>query len=248
MNRKRAIITAGLGTFLAALAGGVPWLLRHQPAFYRDALRQELSDEDRREQAKLFVQTTLRLVDAVRYEPRWAQEFSEESVNIWLADELPTQYSGWLPPEVTAPRVKFERGGLWIAFRTQHGLWSGVVSGRVKAWVSGPNELALEIQSLSAGLIPVPVDEVIGEFVSAMNERGWRLQWKQSATGDVLVVSLDGEGDSGDSRGQAVLESVELTPGRLIVSGRRRGEGAARTADKPVADSHASDSGDDAVK
>jgi hypothetical protein len=248
MNRKRAILFAGLGTCLAALAGGTLWLLHYRPAFYRDALRQELSAQDRREEAKRFVQTTLQLVDAVRYEPRWMQEFSEQSVNIWLADELPTRYSGWLPPEVTAPRVKFERGGLWIAFQTQHGHWSGVVSGRVKVWVSGPNELALEIQSLSAGLIPIPVDEVIGEFVSAMNERGWRLQWKQSATGDVLVVSLDDPNDSADSRGEAVLESVELTPGRLIVSGRRRDETTERTADRPAIDSQAGGSGTDAVK
>ncbi|HTI50527.1 MAG TPA: hypothetical protein VL475_06240 [Planctomycetaceae bacterium] len=248
MNRKRAIISVGLGTCLAALTGGVLWLLQHQPAFYRAALLQDLPAEVRREQAKRFVQATLQLVDEVRYEPSWAQEFTEQAVNIWLADELPTQYAGWLPPEVSAPRVKFEQGGLWIAFRTHHGPWSGVVSGRVKAWVSSPNELALEIQSLSAGLIPVPVDEVIGEFVSAMNDRGWRLQWKQSATGDVLVVSLDDESSSADTRGRAVLESVELTPGRLLVSGRRRDETATRTADKPAVDSQDSDSVDDAVK
>ena len=36
--------------------------------------------------------------------------------NGWLAEELPTKYREWLPPEVGEPRVKFENGVVLLAF------------------------------------------------------------------------------------------------------------------------------------
>ena len=130
-------------------------------------------------------------------------------MNGWLAEELPVKYAGWLPPEVAAPRIKFEKDSLLLAFQGRQGMWRGVVSARVKPWVAGPNQLALEIQSLRIGLVPVPLDEVLGEFVKNMNSAGWRMQWRNSGKKDVLVVDLD-EGDLAEKPDRPVLEVVEL--------------------------------------
>ena len=114
--------------------------------------------------------------------------------------------------------------------------------------MAGPNELAIEIQSLSAGLIPIPLDEVIGGFVESMNASGWRMQWKQSASGDVLVVSLDDSMSVEDSTDRPILEAVELTPGSLHVAGRRQAKAVKRTAGKQVLEPQADAVDDDAVK
>lgn len=248
MNRKRAVISVGLVTSLAALTGGAVWLLTHQPGFYRAALLTHISPDERNRQSEQFVKATLQLVNEIRNEERWSQEFSEQAINSWLAEELPVKYAEWLPPDVADPRVKVEKGGVWIAFRTHRGAWSGVISGRLKVWVASPNELAIEIQSLSAGLIPIPLEDIVGRFVESMNDSGWRMQWKQSASGDVLVVSLDDAVSAEGSADRAVLEAVELLPGELRVAGRRQVKTVNRTARKRALESQAVETDEDAVK
>ncbi|MGE5193560.1 MAG: hypothetical protein ACM3U2_13785 [Deltaproteobacteria bacterium] len=237
MNRKRAVITGGLVSLLALLVGGLFLSLRYQPTFYKAALAPPVSPEVRREQAKVFVQTTLQLVDEIRNENSWSHEFSEEAVNGWLAEELPVKYGAFLPPEVAAPRVKFENGKLLLAFQVRHGMWTGVVSGKVRPWVAGPNQLALEFESARIGLIPVPVDELLGDLLKNMNRAGWQMQWRNSGKHDVLIVEFDDDFSPESSGERAILEAVDLEPGLLRISGRRSLESAEppRVADKPAA-------------
>jgi hypothetical protein len=235
MNRKCAAITAGSLSLLAILIGGLGWSFKYEPTFYGTALAETAPPEVRREQAKVFVQTTLQLVDEIRNEDSWSHEFSEEAVNGWLAEELPVKYGELLPPEVTSPRVKFEAGKLLVAFQVRHGMWKGIVSGTVHPWVAGPNQLALEFQSVRIGLIPVPVDEILGDFVTQMNGAGWRMRWQASARKDVLVVDLDDDLSLGGEGQRPVLEAVDLEARMLRITGRRGLEAAEtpRVADRP---------------
>ncbi len=235
MNRNRAVIAGTSVSLLALLVAGLFLSLRYQPTFYKTALAERVSPEVRREQAKVFVQTTLQLVDEIRNEDLWSHEFSEETVNGWLAEELPLQYSEWLPPEVAAPRVKFEQGMILLAFQVRHGMWKGVVSAKVRPWVAGPNRLALEIESARIGLIPVPVDELLGDFVKNINNAGCRTQWRNSGKQDVLIVEFDDDFAPEASGKRAILEAVEVERKLLRISGRRS-SGAAETprvAEKP---------------
>lgn len=243
MNRKRAVIAVSLATGLTVLVGGVIWLLTYQPAFYRDALANSASRDERTRQADQFVRATLRLRNGIHNnEENWSEEFDEQAINGWFAEELPTKYAGLLPEGISDPRLRIEQDGAWIAFRARRGMWSGVVNCRLKTWVAAPNELAIEIQSLRAGLIPIPVDDVVAGIVDSMNENGIPVQWKQSASGDVLVVSLDESVSHPDGSGHAVLEAVDLLPGKLCVAGRRQeAEPVLRTARKPSEAAHESE-------
>jgi hypothetical protein len=236
MIQKRAGIAAGLVAILALLAAGLFLSLRYQPTFYQAALAKNVSPEVRREQAKVFVQTTLQLVDEIRNEDSWSHEFSEEVVNGWLAEELPAKYGEWLPAEVAAPRVRFENGKVLVAFQVRHGMWKGVVSGKVRPWVAGPNQLALAFESVRIGLVPLPVDELLGDFVKSMNAAGCRTQWRNSGKQDVLIVEFD-DLTPGSSGERPVLEAVDVEPRLLRISGRRAPEHleAPRVAEKPPA-------------
>ena len=237
MNRKRAAIAAASVSLLAILAGALVWSVKYEPTFYETALADTVPAEIRRENADTFVRTTVRLIDEIRNEDTWSHEFSEEAVNGWLAEELPVKYGEWLPPEIAAPRVKFENGKLLLAFQVRHGMWKGVVSGTVRPWVAGPNQLAIEIQSARIGLLPVPVDELLGDFVKHMNTAGLRMQWKNSGKQDVLVVEFDDDFSAGGGTTEhAVLEAVELEPKLLRISGRRSSAAvdSPRIADKPT--------------
>ncbi len=236
MNRKHAAIAGGIVSLLALFAAGLFLSLKYQPTFYRTALSQNVPPEVRREQAKVFVQTTLQLVDEIRNEDSWSHEFSEETVNGWLAEELSAKYGDWLPPEISAPRVKFEDGKVLLAFQVRHGMWKGVVSGNVRPWVAAPNQLALEFQSARIGLIPVPVDELLGNFLKNVNSAGCRTQWRNKGEQDVLVVEFDDDFAPESSGTRAILEAVEVEPGLLRISGRRASgtAEAARVAEQPL--------------
>jgi hypothetical protein len=218
MNRKR--VGLGLSGALILVGGGLCLSLQHQPAFYAAALTDPLPVETRREQATKFEQTTLQLVNEIRFEDQWSHEITDDMVNAWLAEDLPVKFGDSLPPDVSAPRVKFEKGHLLLAFQAKKGIWRGVISSRIRAWVSGPNQLALDIESARVGLVPVPVDEIISDLVQKLTNAGWRLEWKSSGKRDVLVVSLDADDISEDGE-RAVLESIELEPKLLRISGRR---------------------------
>lgn len=224
MNRKHAAISVGLLVTLVLLIAGLAASLRYRPNFYRAALAEQATPEIRREQAKTFVQTTLQLVDAIRHDDHWSREFTEDAVNGWLAEELPLKYAEWLPPDVTTPRIKFDRGVLRVAFESRRGVLGAVVSGQVRPWVTGPNQLALEIESARIGLVPVPADEILGDFVSNMNAAGWRMEWKSNGPRDVLVIDLDGVDLPLEGGERPVLESVDLGPRSLRISGRRSAE------------------------
>jgi len=175
MSRKQVFVSGGVLLFLAAGVAGTLLALYHTPTFYAAALTEPADPQVRKQQAKRFVQTTMQLVDGIRNADRWSEEFSQEQVNSWLAEELPGQYRDWLPDGVREPRVRFDDGTLELAFQYDKGTWRGVVSGKVRPWVSGPGEIALEIQSLRAGLVPIPLDEVLQEVATELNNVGWRI-------------------------------------------------------------------------
>ena len=132
--------------------------------------------DERTRQADQFVRATLRLRNGIHNnEETWSEEFDEQAINGWFAEELPTRYAGLLPEGISDPRLRIEQDGAWIAFRARRGMWSGVVNCRLKAWVAAPNELAIEIQSLRAGLIPIPVDDVVADWKRTPGTIGIRM-------------------------------------------------------------------------
>jgi len=225
MSRRRAMICGAVLAACLAAVTAVVLLLTHVPAYYLILLQDPAPAGLRHDRAKQFVQATLRLADQVRQQSDWSEEFTEDSINAWLADDLPRQFAGVLPPQVRNPRIKLERGEARLAFQARHGVWSGVIDARLRGWASGPREISVEVVSLRAGLVPIPAEEVLNLLAAALRERGWRVDWKGSAAGEVLVVQLDGDwGAAGGDAPRVSLETIDLAPGRIRVSGRGRQE------------------------
>jgi len=203
---------------VAACGGAVCWGLWYTPDFYTAAIS-SADPQVRHQHAKQFVQVTMQLFDDIRHEDRWAEEFTEEQVNSWLAEELHQKYGEWVPEGVRQPRVKFEQDSLQLGFQFEHGHWKGVLCAQVKPWVAEANQLAIEIQSVRAGLFPLPLDDLFDDLLADLREHGWHVEVRQTATGDVLVVDLSSR-DSRDKR--PVLEAINLKPGLLRISGLRK--------------------------
>lgn len=250
MIRKRLGGTALLLVLvLGGSVGGVVWSLSQVPDFYAQALSELPDPQDRKQAAKQFVERTLRLVDGVEHEDAWAEEFTQQQINSWLAEELHQKHAKLLPNGVSDPRVQFAPEAVQLGFQFQREGWEGVISVRARPWVPQENQLALEIESVKAGLMPIPLDRVLQEISRQFETEGWRVTWREAHGHDVLVISLDGGGAE-----QPVLEAVEVVEGAVRVRGRRSvtthpvstGKGATgeepsaghgtRVADQPVGD------------
>lgn len=206
------LVAAGCG------AGGLWWALFQSPDFYLAVLEQERQADpvERKAEAKRFVHRTMKMVDDIRHSDEWTQDFSEAEINAWLAEELHRKFGEWLPPGVSQPRVQLEADAILIGFQyDEPGYWSGIVSLRVLPWVAETNQLALQIESIRAGLVPVPVDQIIEAVAEQALTSGVRLEWRENEGYDVALIRL-----TTDDEPSATLDGVELQDGSLHVHGR----------------------------
>lgn len=214
-RRRLGVIVVGLIAAIGIVAM-IAWALLQTPDFYQQELKRSVPATVRKNEAKVFVQRTLQLAQEVKHSDEWSQEFEQDQVNSWIAEDLQRQFADVIPSGVTEPRVQFSDGWIDIAFRYRKDEVSGVVSARVRAWAPEPNKLAIEIRSIRAGLVPLPLDQVLDEISKRTDMGRLRVERKLSGGADVLLVHLDGRLPE-----RAVLEGVAIVPGKLRVKGRR---------------------------
>ena len=234
LGRELLVTAAALLVAMAIGAGAVVWSLLQVPDFYEEALAEQADPEARREAAKQFVAQTVKLADEIKYSRQWSQDFTQQQINGWLAEELHQKYPNLLPPGVRNPRVRLDDGSIQVGFQYESRQWSGIVSLRLKAWVPKPNDLAIAVESIQAGLMPVPLDRVLEQVSRELKTSRWRSEWTQVDGDDVLIVHLDGTGDD-----QPALESVQVEPGVLRISGRTNAGGASPSPTNPLPRSRA---------
>lgn len=218
MTRKRALICSAL---VCLVIGGVAvtmlWALVQVPEFYSEALHDIPSPVKRKQAAKTFVQRTMHLVDEIKHADTWSEEFTQEQVNSWLAEELHQKYSDAVPPGVHDPRVQITRGQVRLGFRFSQEGWEGVVSLHVRPALIDSNRLTFEIEAVRAGLIPLPLDGILNEVSDRLKQAGWHTEWKIVDGHEVMIVSLDAH--TPDS---AILEKLQIGEGFVRVAGSRR--------------------------
>jgi len=220
MTRKRLrLLVRVLVVFLLLVGIGVGLTLqalREVPEFYAQALVEQPDPVVRKEAAKQFEQQTLDLVKEIRHEDRFSQEFTQEQINSWLAEQFDTSLADTIPQAISDPRVTLRNDHVLVGFRYHGKSFDGIVSLNVKPRVTEPNHLALEFESVKAGDIPISLDAVTAHITDRLHREGWQTQWKLKNSHDVLVVHFPpSESD------QPVLEAVQVTDGLVHISGSR---------------------------
>lgn len=202
---------------LVGFAGWAYWASKQIPDFYAEAVAADLAPPERKQAAKEFVQRTLRIVEDVEHADVWAEEFRQEQINSWLAEELHQKYPELVPANVSDPRIGLHDGALSLGFRYEDETWGGIVSIRVRPFVPEPNRLAIEVVSIRAGLVPVPLDELLKEIAKEVELEGLPVAWSRRNGHDVAIVTLDPGKDG------PVLERIEVEDGVIRASGKGRG-------------------------
>lgn len=217
MTRK-IVILLGVGGVLLAVFGiaALRWAARQAPDFYESAMKAHPRPENRDQAARVFAERTAKLVQKIKYESNWEQEFSQSRVNAWLADEMPHQYANEIPPGVSDARVKFDDGRIWFGFRLRNSQFDGIVSLVVRPEVTAPNHLTISVESLSAGLLPLTASAFTDDVSRELTRFGVHHRWDIAGSKPVLHVKITPAGAE-----RPILEELQVDDEQLRITGYR---------------------------
>lgn len=202
------------------------------PEFYQKALKAEpakqqaAGDELERE--------VLELHNEVRKPGRWEAAFSQDQINGWLAADLPEKFPGALPRGVSDPRVAIEPHRVQLAVKYDEGDISTVLSLTGDMYLTDqPNEVAVHIQHVRAGSVPIPLGQFLDHIADRATRAGLPLRWTEQEGSPVALIRVPL--DRKEFRGRNLqIEQLEMQEGQLVVSGRTEEPETTMTAGPPL--------------
>jgi hypothetical protein len=214
-RRKRVlwIVAAGSVTLVVAALLGVYFAMRHEPAFYREAL--ETKPEALEKGNDRMLQQIGALQSAMNRSGRWKADITAEEINGWLAVDLRKNHPNALPPTVRDPRVVIDPKEMTVACRFKRGAIDTVLSLTFQPYVPEPSVVAFRIVRARAGMLPVPLKDVLDGMSKGAAEMQFRLNWAQAGSDPVALITLPDD----DTDGVVHIESIELRQGLIHVSG-----------------------------
>lgn len=204
-----ALLLAGAGSFFT-------YQVQQVPEFYEQAIAAQPQQQIAAGQQ--FEQEALEVQNQIRRAGEWRAEIAADEINGWLATVLPEKFPGMLPPEVSDPRVAIEQDRLRVAAKYRMSGIDTVVSLELSAFLTAePNVMAVRVQRVAAGNIPVPLGKYLEQITESASRRGIYIRW-QEVEGDPLAIVTLPLAEPGDKR-EIILRSLELQPGTAIVTG-----------------------------
>ncbi|MBX6312097.1 MAG: hypothetical protein IRY99_04140 [Isosphaeraceae bacterium] len=212
---KMRWIVLGLVLFVLVTIPGAVWVgLSLQPAPYRN--RAMLPRERRKAEAKRFVAQSLQLRNDIANEPAWEAAFSDEEVNAWLAEDLVVHFADQIPPGVSDPCVSFEADRVTLYFQMDEGPVRSVISIVARPSVPEGNTLALTLESIRAGIVPIAPERFLDTITEQARRHGLEIRWERD--GDRPVALLRYTPDR--RRQDVVLEKIQVLNGQIRLAGR----------------------------
>jgi len=212
---KRGWIILGVVAFVTITVPVGLWvLLTYQPEFYRNVAH--ISPEDRQNESKKFIAQSLQLRNDIVNEAQWEASFSDDEVNAWLAEDLLTHFADQIPEGVHEPRVMFELDRFHLGFQLDQGPVRSVVWVVAQVRVSNENELALTIEKIRAGVVPIPAEKLLERITETARARGLDVRWDRDGDLPVAIIKYTPH----LQRRDVVLERLALLDGQIRLAGR----------------------------
>ena len=188
--------------------------LTHQPDFYRKT--SAIPIERRHSEAKRFVAQSLQLRNDIVNEPRWEAVFTDEQVNSWLSEDLVEYFSDQIPQGVTEPRILFELDRIHFGFQLDQGPVRSIVSVVGKARVLGDHQLAITIEKIRAGVVPIPANQLLDKITEAAQAHGLEIHWGKDGEFPMAIVKYT----PNLHRRDVILDRLQVLDGQIRLAGR----------------------------
>jgi hypothetical protein len=222
MSRKYRIAAVGLLTLAAAVSAAL-WAAyvatRHVRPFYQQALLLE-PEVLQRGSRELESRATALYTDA-RQVGLWQALFTDDQINGWLAVQLAHELgdgnAAGIHEGVREPRIAISPGSVTLGFKTTQGGVETVVTADASAFLTDEGDVAIRLQKVRAGALPLPVMRVADELAAACHDLELPILWTQQDGAPVAMLKV-GSAGAIDGR-QWHIDSIELNEGELFVAG-----------------------------
>lgn len=213
MTRKLRIAAVAVAVVVGLLAVGLGvayHAVQQVRPFYEQALQIQ-PDALERGGRELESRATA-LYSDTKHVGRWQALFTTEQINGWLATQL-AEFSGTeLPPNIHDPRVAITPGVLTLGFRTKSNGVDTVVSADANVSLTEDGAVAIRLDSVRAGALPLPALKFADELASACQKLKLPIRWTRHSGKPVALVDLH-EVES------LYVDDVRLDEGQLYVAG-----------------------------
>lgn len=211
---RLVLLIGGLFAVLVVVAMLTAYLaVRHEPEFYRRTM--EIDHTVLEKGSARMLQRAAKLTSDLRQQKGWKAIFTADEINGWLAVDMMKNHRGTLPPEMHDPRVVIDSGQITIACRFDQNGVDSVLSLTVEPYVPEPNVLAIRIVKARAGLLPIPLGEVLEQIKKAANDMRLDLRWRHSGGDPVAMLSLPPD----DEDRPVQIDTLQLGDGEIYVAG-----------------------------
>jgi hypothetical protein len=235
--RPILLLLAALSIFAAFSSLGLYRASQSVPDFYEEAL--QFDHQAANIAGEELEQKVVALHNELEAGPNWELCLTDQQVNGWLAADFIEKFPSLLPPEVKEPRVSFQDNAAHVACRVDSGKMSSVLSLKLQAYLTDqPNEIAVRVSQVRAGMLPVPLAKVLDRVSAAALKSGFHLRWAQQDGDPVAVVALPTERP--DVRNDVLVETLQIGSGLLRIAGS--------AADEPQSPARVAEASAESVK
>ena len=222
MTRRSFLVALALVLVLFGGAGLLLFLVvGYQPAAYTQAVA--ATPEARTQKSQDFLAEFSNLYGNVSEADRdWGNQFTDEQVNSYLDEGFIQQglASRVLPDGVRRPHVVFDQDKVHVVFRYGTGGWNTTVSIDLRVWLARDeaNAVALELEGVWAGALPISGQWLMEEFAKAGRNSGNGLDvtWYRLNGHPVALVRFQAD----QPHPTLLLQDVHLDRGLLTIRGR----------------------------
>jgi hypothetical protein len=218
MSRNSILLAIGIVLLVVgSVAAGLALLVTHEPGFYR---RGEIPPGPARKQnSGAFFNEFLSFCQEVKapLRPKWYAAFTEAQINSYLAEDFVNSRADQvvLPKNISSPRVAIEPDRIRLAFRYGKGTWSPIISIDLRVWLAkkDTNVVALELQGLHAGSLPISAQSLLESISEACQRNGIDVKWYRHNGNPVALLRFQSE----SPRPLVQLSKIQLRKGVLVI-------------------------------
>lgn len=218
-RRTRLFLFIGVGLAIAAVLVllGLYLSLRHEPAFYRNAL--EIKQAVLEKASDRMLQKAATIESALAKPGRWKIVITDEEINGWLAVDMMKNHPNTLPTTLRDPRVTIRPNEVIVGCRYELGGITTVLSLTLQPCLPEPNVVALRIVRARAGAIPVALKPITDGISKAAGNMQIRCQWKQAGNVGSDPVAMLSFPDDPDAERVVRIKSLQVIEGEIQITG-----------------------------
>jgi hypothetical protein len=243
INRKAICAVCGIAFFCLTLLAAIYAMVRHVPAYYRDAMLP--AGKERQRQAAKFASDFAQFYQDVTYTRQWSAHFGQQAINSFFAEQLnqsglgdqilPTADTSsdrrtpfTLPEGLSDPRLFVRADGFRLGLRYRWGPLDTILSIDMRVWLA-PRELnvvALELQGLHVGALPISAQSLLERISEKARDNGIEVTWYRYHGNPVALLRFQADQELPTYR----LDHIAFKDHEIGVWGRSSDAPSMRTA------------------